>query len=154
MIRRAALAPLASLAAVCCLAVACSATGSGSGSGSAGAGPASSPPPRAVVLDEHAAGTTVRLRVGTSLLVRLHSTYWSAPAGSDPAVLAPDGPGGATPGGRCVPGGGCGTSQARFTATRPGTAHITAHRTTCGEARLCSPAQRRYEVTVIVAAAG
>jgi hypothetical protein len=150
MIHRAALAPLASLAAVCCLAAACSATGSGS----AGAGPASSPPPRAVVLDEHAAGTTVRLRVGTPLLVRLHSTYWSAPAASDPAVLAPDGPGGTTPGGGCVPGGGCGTSQARFTATRPGTARITAHRTTCGEAMLCPPAERRYEVTVRVAAAG
>ncbi|MFI1092395.1 hypothetical protein [Streptomyces sp. NPDC020917] len=105
--------------------------------------------PATLILDEHAAGTLVRVRPGTRILVRLPSTYWSTPTPSDPRVLAP----GATrhsPAGSCPPGGGCGTTSARFTATRPGTTRITAHRSICGEARRCLPGQSGYTVEVTV----
>jgi hypothetical protein len=109
-----------------------------------------SPSARPLVLDEHAARTTVHARPGTPVLVLLHSTYWSTPASSDPGVLAPRGPGGSTPGGTCVPGGGCGTSSAGFSALRPGTSRVTAHRASCGEAMRCRPGQGDFEVTVTV----
>ncbi|SEN16667.1 hypothetical protein [Actinacidiphila rubida] len=109
--------------------------------------PASSPP--TLVLDEHARLTTVTVPTGSTVIVRLHSTYWSTPSTSDPAVLAPHG-GGSSPAGSCPPGGGCGVSTARFSAARPGTARITAHRTSCGEARRCPPGQTAYAVTVTV----
>lgn len=147
-------ATVACLAAVVCLLTGCS-------GGPAGSSPLTPPPDSGVspvpaghsssplVLDERARGTTVRVPTGTLVVVRLHSTYWSTPAGSDPQVLAPSG-GGTIPAGTCPPGRGCGTSSARFTARRPGTAHITARRTSCGEAMRCSPGQERYEVTVTV----
>ncbi|WP_405883831.1 hypothetical protein OG762_38025 [Streptomyces sp. NBC_01136] len=129
-------------------------------------GPAVSPPPsrtpassassapsesatRSVVLDERARGTTVRVTTGTLVVVRLHSAYWSTPAGSDPRVLTPVG-GGTTDTATCPPGRGCGISSARFTALRPGTAQITAGRDSCGEAMRCPPGQGRYDVTVTV----
>ncbi|WP_055586504.1 hypothetical protein [Peterkaempfera griseoplana] len=114
----------------------------------------SSPPPVTVpgriTLDEHAAGTTVRVRTGTAVLVELHSTYWSTPASSDPRVLAPGPGGGSSPAATCRPGAGCGVSLARFTTGLPGTVHITARRSSCGEAMRCSPGQDRYDVTVAV----
>ena len=109
--------------------------------------PASSPAPR--VLDEHARLTGVTVRTGSTVVVQLHSTYWSTPTTSDPDVLVP-GAGGSSPAGSCPPGGGCGVSSARFTAARPGTARVTAHRSSCGEAMRCLPGQRAYEVTVTV----
>ncbi|WP_225099665.1 hypothetical protein [Streptomyces sp. CoH27] len=145
---------LVCVAAAACLLSACSGGAAGpqpsgpppdSRTSPAPAGHASGP----VVLDERARGTTVRVTTGTLVEVHLHSTYWSTPAGSDPRVLAPSG-GGTTPTGTCPPGRGCGVSSGRFTARRPGTAHITARRTSCGEAMRCSPGQERYEVTVTV----
>jgi hypothetical protein len=106
---------------------------------------------RPVILDERARGTTVRVTTGTQIVVRLHSTYWSTPAGSDPLVLTPVG--GETPtttAAACPPGRGCGISSAQFTALRPGTAHVSARRDSCGEAMRCSPGQGRYDVTVTV----
>lgn len=105
--------------------------------------------PRTVALDERARGTRVRVAVGTLIVVRLHGAYWSTPAGSNLRVLASTG-GGTTATGTCPPGRGCGISSARFTALRPGTAHITARRDSCGEAMRCSPGQGRYDVTVVV----
>ena len=102
-----------------------------------------------VVLDERARGTTVRVSTGTHVVVRLHSTYWSPPAASDPGVLTSTG-GGTTPAATCPPGRGCGVSSEQFTALRPGTAHITARRDSCGEAMRCPPGQGRYDVTVTV----
>ncbi|MQY40308.1 hypothetical protein SRB17_83410 [Streptomyces sp. RB17] len=145
---------LTCLAAAACLLTGCSGGAAGSlpatpppdsGTSAASASHSSGP----LVLDERTRGTTVRVTTGTLVVVRLHSTYWSTPAGSNPQVLAPSGAG-TTPAATCPPGRGCGTSSARFTARRPGTAHITAWRTSCGEAMRCSPGQERYEVTVTV----
>ncbi|MER8009562.1 hypothetical protein [Streptomyces sp. NPDC094149] len=126
----------------------------GCASGTAGSPSSTSPsvsasPTHSVVLDERARGTAVRVPPGTRLVVRLHSSYWSTPAGSNPRVLDPGG-GGTTVAATCPPGRGCGLSSARFTALRPGTAHITARRHSCGEAMRCPPGQERYDVTVTV----
>ncbi|WP_344637900.1 hypothetical protein [Kitasatospora cystarginea] len=106
-------------------------------------------PHGSVLLDEHAAGSTVRVGTGTAVLVRLHSTYWSIPASSDSQVLAAVS-GGSTPTGACEPGGGCGVAAADFVARRPGSAKVTAGRRSCGEAMRCPPGQGSYTVTVEV----
>ncbi|WP_329561355.1 hypothetical protein [Kitasatospora sp. NBC_01266] len=106
--------------------------------------------PAALTLDERATGHTVRVRTGTAVLVQLHSTYWSVPTSSAPQVLTPTGRDATTPTGTCAPGVGCGLSSAGFTAARPGTAQVTAGRTSCGEAMRCLPGQGSYRVTVDV----
>ncbi|MFJ8623015.1 hypothetical protein ACIRD3_09215 [Kitasatospora sp. NPDC093550] len=108
------------------------------------------PSPAAVTVDEHADHTTVRVAVGTTLTLALHSTYWSAATSSAPEVLAPTGAPSTAPSPSCRPGGGCGTVTAAFTARAAGTARLTATRTSCGEALNCPPEQRGYEVTVEV----
>ncbi|SHN32901.1 hypothetical protein [Actinacidiphila paucisporea] len=141
--------PALVLAAVLCATGACS-SASGHPTGST-ADPSShtAASPATLTLDEHALRTSVRVRSGTAVIVRLHSTYWSTPTTSDPGVLVPGG-GGSSPTGSCPPGGGCGVASARFTATHPGTVRITAHRSSCGEAMRCPPGQSAYEVTVTV----
>lgn len=104
-----------------------------------------------LVLDEHAKGKTVTATVGTSVVLILHNSYWAINASSRPEVLAEIGeptqlP--ATP--TCPPGVGCNPVQVTFTAMTPGTAVLSASRTSCGEALLCAPGQRHFQVTVIV----
>jgi hypothetical protein len=48
---------------------------------------------------------------------------------------------------------GCGTVTAVFRAVAPGSATITASRTTCGEALLCTGSAGAYEVTIVVSGA-
>jgi hypothetical protein len=93
----------------------------------------------------------VTLHVGDRLEVVLSSTYWTFAPSSEPTVLAPDGQPVVTPQIRgCVPGQGCGTVTANFTADTKGTAQLAATRTTCGEALPCTPADSHYEVTITV----
>jgi hypothetical protein len=83
---------------------------------------------------------------------QLGNTYWMIGASSDPTVLAlVSGPtaSGAAPS-ACLPGMGCGTVTAVFHALKPGQATISASRTTCGEALLCTGSAAVYEVTIIV----
>ena len=116
--------------------------------------PAASPPsapPSTTTLTEHDNGRTVALHVGEHLRVVLASTYWTFQPSSDPTVLHPDGQPIISPQiGGCVPGQGCGTVTADFTASSTGTATVTATRTTCGEALTCTPANSRYQVTITV----
>ncbi|MFJ9693845.1 hypothetical protein [Kitasatospora sp. NPDC101183] len=105
---------------------------------------------KAVTADENTNRTTLKVTVGTTVTVDLHSTYWSPVASSAPDVLAPTGTPSTSAGPTCRPGAGCGTVAAAFTARTPGTAHLTASRTVCGEALLCSPGQRGYDVVVEV----
>ncbi|MEV7938973.1 hypothetical protein AB0O82_22920 [Kitasatospora sp. NPDC088264] len=115
---------------------------------SSNTGPATPGPPT-LVLDEHADGTTVPVAPGTVIRVELHSTYWSPAAGDSPRTLRPTATA-TTPAPSCRPGGGCGRVTAGFLATAPGTARLSAHRTTCGEALACPPGQRAFTVTVTV----
>jgi hypothetical protein len=95
--------------------------------------------------------TVVHVRIGDRLQVRLDSTYWHfrAPGG---AGLREVGTPSAAPSHHCVPGGGCGTAVANYSAVRAGTAHVLASRISCGEALMCPLASRTYTVTVVVGA--
>ncbi|MFD7339208.1 hypothetical protein ACFV98_24820 [Streptomyces violascens] len=111
-------------------------------------GPSVSESAPTITLDERAAGKVIKVSVGTTVLIRLHSTYWSAPTSSNPQTLAPVGNSGSTPTGTCEPGAGRGLAAADFTARRTGTAHVLAHRNSCGEAMRCGAGQGSYAVTV------
>ncbi|MFD8787894.1 hypothetical protein [Kitasatospora sp. NPDC059599] len=125
----------------------CASTGTGP---SATAPAQGTPSPGAVTVDEHADHTTLKVAVGTTVTLALHTTYWSAATSSAPDVAAPSGTPATVPSPSCRPGGGCGTVTTTFAAHAPGTARLTATRTICGEARACPPDQRTYEVTVEV----
>ena len=137
----------------------CAAFGTGCAATSSQPGPGTSPsasPSTTVagnpfVLDEHAKGKVTRITVGTSVKLILHSSDWNINNSSSPKVLAEIGeptqlP--VTP--SCPPGVGCNPVQATFTAMTPGTAVLSASRISCGEAMLCAPGQRHFQVTVIV----
>ena len=102
-------------------------------------------------VDDTANGSTVHVRVGDAVRVTLHSTYWemNAPsssavqAGASDVVASPPGPG-------RIPGSGAGTVVTSYIAHSIGTAQITAHRTSCGEALLCPPDKQSYTVTIAV----
>jgi hypothetical protein len=100
-------------------------------------------------------GHSLTVVVGSLLTLRLGNTYWQVQASSDPAVLvlaSGPTPSGAAPS-ACLPGMGCGTVTAVFRAVAPGSATITASRTTCGEALLCTGSAGAYEVTIVVSGA-
>ena len=101
-------------------------------------------------IDDTANGSTLYAHVGDTVRVTLHSTYWemdppatSALRASDTAVAASLGP---------IPGTGTGTVVTSYLIVHSGSAKITAHRTSCGEALLCPPDMRTYVVSIAVAA--
>ena len=114
------------------------------------------PPARSgtVPLNDSDDGTTVRVKVGSTIVVVLNTTFWGFPAPPSPAVLRQVG--GVTmvtvPLHSCVPGGGCGTTSATYQAVGLGQAQITASRTSCGEALLCTGKAGSYAVQVVVTA--
>ena len=81
----------------------------------------------------------------------LSSTYWQFQPSSDPSVLRAEGSPATSPSPGCVPGAGCGTATATFTALSPGQATIVATRTSCGEAMLCQGSAGHYQIEVVVA---
>lgn len=137
------------------LLVGCGTASPGSGSpGSKGSG-SGVPGGRAAltVARDGANGKTIRLGVGARLELTLSSTYWTLKGSSAPAVIRQDGRVRVLPRpSSCpsLPGFGCAPIQALFTAVAPGTAVITASRTTCGEALACQPSQRKFRVTIVV----
>jgi hypothetical protein len=130
--------------------------GCSSGAGPHGApSPSTGPPtapssaPSTVSVGERDAGRTLRVDVGAIVRVTLHSTYWLFEPVSDPAVLDRTGPvARATAAG--VPGSGAGTVIGTWRATRRGTAVVTAHRTSCGEALRCVGAAGQFRLVVVV----
>lgn len=107
--------------------------------------------PRQATVSEPDNGSTVSVPAGTTLTLVLHSTYWTIDPSSNPAVLAERGSPTVDPQTQgCVPGQGCGTVTARFGAVAAGTATISAHRSSCGEALRCTPDQSSYRILVRV----
>jgi len=103
------------------------------------------------LIEDGANGKTVTVRVGTQVELLLHNSYWNINASSKQDVLADNGTPTFTPGTpTCAPGFGCNPVLAMFRAVHPGTAVLSADRTSCGEAYRCPPNQRHYQVTVIV----
>jgi hypothetical protein len=103
-----------------------------------------------LVLDEWDNGHTIQARLGQSIELDLHSSYWQALHSTAPEVVQQQGRTVASPG-DCPPGVGCGTFRSTFVVQRAGTARLVADRISCGEARLCAPDQRRFDVTILVA---
>jgi hypothetical protein len=105
-----------------------------------------------VSLDERDNGHTVRVTAGMSIVVVLDSTYWMFDALTGTDVLRPrQAPSAvASRGGGCVPGSGCGSVTATFTAVGAGVANVRATRTSCGEALRCGPEQGSFTVTIVV----
>jgi hypothetical protein len=116
---------------------------------SVGATPAATTSDRQV--SEADNGRSVAVTVGSEVTLLLGNTYWQVQGSSDPAVLALVSGPTASPAGplACVPGAGCGTVTAVFHALAPGHATITASRTTCGEALMCTGSAGAYEVTIV-----
>ncbi|HEY4459350.1 MAG TPA: hypothetical protein VGN81_33870 [Pseudonocardiaceae bacterium] len=117
-------------------------------------GPATTPPTSisapAIDIAEQANNSTLHLHPGQIVHIGLHNTYWSDPVSTAPAILSIEGTVTRTHEGGCPIGSGCGTVSARFVATKPGTARLEAHRSSCGEAMACSPSQRQFTVTVTI----
>jgi hypothetical protein len=133
-------------------AVALLVAGCGSGLPSAG-GRHSHSPGSMTVSSDHANGRTLHVTVGERLNLILSSTYWQLRGSSAPAVLRQDGATSPLPRpSSCpkLPGLGCVPVRASFRAIAPGTAVITASRTTCGEALACAAGQRHFRVTIVV----
>jgi hypothetical protein len=99
-------------------------------------------------------GKTISVRVGDRITLILASEYWTIRGSSAPTVLRQEGPTKTlAPSPRnCPPGVGCRPLRTLFAALAPGTAVITAHRRTCGEALRCVGSQGHYRLTVIVTA--
>jgi hypothetical protein len=114
--------------------------------------------PRRAVFVEHDAsnGKTVRIGVGDQITLILASSYWKIRGSSAPGVLRQRGPVKllAPSPSSCPPGFGCRPVRVYFSALAPGTAVITAHRTTCGEALACTGSRGRFRLTVIVSKSG
>jgi hypothetical protein len=123
------------------------AVASGCGSGSSG-GASLGSAPTTRQLDEHANGTTVTVHLGDTVVVVLHSTYWTFDVAR--TVLQPLGEPQPSPTTCAVPGGGCGTVTARYNASHVGTATLSAHRDSCGEAVRCTGGTGDWTVTVRV----
>jgi hypothetical protein len=105
--------------------------------------------PTTVQLTEKDDGTIVSVAKGTTIVVVLSSTYWMFPNTPNPAVLQQQGGRTVAPG-SCPPGVGCGTASVTYTAVGSGGAQISASRTTCGEALLCTGKAGSYSVQVQV----
>ena len=123
------------------------------GCGTPPPGRQAAPPAAAVQVDESANGARRTVAPGGTITVVLHSTYWRLADPSAPGVVAvASAPvvAGAPPGHGCVPGAGCGTVTATYVARTPGRATVSAHRSSCGEAMACTPAQSSWSLTVVV----
>ncbi|HEX9034343.1 MAG TPA: hypothetical protein VF834_21060 [Streptosporangiaceae bacterium] len=145
---------LSAVAASVLLVAACGSTATGPGGGpGAGHSPGNGGRAAIAIARDSSNGATVRMRVGGRLELTLSSTYWQVRGSSAPAVLRQDGPARVLPRpGTCpaIPGLGCAPVRVLFTALAPGTAVISASRTTCGEALACRPDQRHFSVTIVV----
>ncbi len=116
--------------------------------------PAPAPvPPGSPVATDADNGKTFTLGKLQSLTVRLSSTYWTIHEASDTSIIHMVGqPVYMSKASECVPGGGCGTVTATFSPGAPGTATISASRTSCGEAMACTSNSSKYQITVITPA--
>jgi len=109
---------------------------------------------RTLTLTEADNHHTVAVSPGTRITVTLHNTYWSLTPLASSTILSQVGAStvaATKPGtGGCVPGQGCGTVTDHFVARHAGFVRLRAHRTTCGEAMRCAPAQGVWTVVVHV----
>ena len=100
-------------------------------------------------LDESSNGKHLDVHFGDTIIVTLHSTYWTfgVPGGF---ILQPVTPPQIGKGANCptVPGNGCGTVTITYNVGKVGSGTIVAHRTSCGEALKCTGAQGNWSVSL------
>ena len=107
--------------------------------------------PKVVTVTDRDNGRTITLKLHQRLRVVLSSTYWTQKESSNPAIIRLVGQPRITPQpSGCVPGAGCGTATASYSTVAPGSALITATRTSCGEAMGCTAASSRFTLHVLV----
>lgn len=113
----------------------------------------SSAAPKPVAVLDAANGKTISAVVGGTVELTLSSSYWNVAGSSAPRILRQDGqpkllprPASCPP----IPGLGCTPIRVDFTALAPGTAVISASRTTCGEAMRCVKQPTKFKLTVVV----
>lgn len=105
-----------------------------------------------MIVNEQNNGKNVQVHVGQTVQIQLHSLYWQlAPVTGTALALKgtatlPPAPGQAMP----MPGSGGGTIEVTYVAASAGSATISAHRDTCGEALRCQPDQSDFKVTITV----
>jgi hypothetical protein len=114
--------------------------------------PSASPPAAQLVFADN--GKTVTLHVGGTVHVALDSTFWKFLPVAAPQLLKLDATAMIPPSpGTCphpVPGSGCGTQTADYTALATGQTSIVATRVSCGEAMRCVGANGHFEVQVVI----
>ena len=115
-------------------------------------GTAGAASPSSLNVDNRNNGQTITVHQGQRLHVVLYSTYWTINGGHNQAVRVVSAqqffPDNRSAG--CHAGSGCGYVSRDFLATSPGSATLTAARTTCGEALRCAPSQSSWTLTVRV----
>ena len=128
-----------------------SAAGCGSGSNSPGTNASDQAKNGTLTLDEKADGTTVHVHFGDTVVVTLHSTYWTfLPSGASLALQLSAPVATSAPSSCGQPmGSGCGSVTATYNVGHVGTTTLRAHRDTCGEALRCVGKQADWSVTVI-----
>jgi hypothetical protein len=113
--------------------------------------PGNPQPPRLFTEHDRANGTTLRVAVGDKIVLVLGSSYWNFAGSSAPGVVRQIGPVRLVHTTQtCVPGGGCQPKRALYKALSRGTAVITAHRLSCGEALRCTGSRGHFRLTVVV----
>src|SRR5882724_4079053 len=97
-------------------------------------------------------GHTLDVHFGDTLMVTLHSTYWTIEP-SDGFILDPQGiPQTSTTSPTCthtIPGSGCGTVTETYNIGHVGTSTVKAHRTSCGEALRCTGTAGDWSLKVV-----
>jgi hypothetical protein len=147
-------------AAGCASTTPSSATSAAAGN-SASAGPpsqsataSSSAAPNTVQLAFADSGKTITVHVGGTIHVALNSTYWTFQPVAAPQLLKLDSTAMVPPSpGTCahqVPGSGCGTQTADYTALATGQTSVAATRVNCGEAMRCTGSNGHFEVQIVI----
>lgn len=106
-------------------------------------------------VSEQQNGKIINVRLGATLNISLHSTYWYFDSAKNvqqikESTVTPTLPGPSAPAGCQHPGTGCGTVKWFYKATKKGIATFTAMRTSCGEALSCTPANSKFSVKFLV----
>jgi hypothetical protein len=91
---------------------------------------------------------------GQFITITLHSTYWSYLAPSSNIVAMKGSvlhrPAPFKGSGSCLPGMGCGTVVVTYVAQHAGSVTLSAARTTCGEALVCTGTRGRWSTTILI----